>query len=448
MAHQEHFAELLVDGHRILPVLLQDLEEAERSIHCSVFLFFRDPVGEEIADALIRAAGRGVVVRVLINVSKTRMGDPFSTGEKEMMAHDPNVHHDATDVEPLCERMRAGGVEVIDTNIDYDRIVPTRETRLTSIAAQIRDTIAVDDLHIDHRKVIVIDGRVAYCGGANIGAQYLYHAPFDPTKEAHAEAEELKEQGHPEPWWKWHDSLTRFEGPVVGALDAHFCDRWILDGGTDLRPDELAPGEAPGHSRPPRGRPVRSARVLVNEPNDQPNEICAAYVRLVSEAERSIFIENPYFYHPSVVEALIAAKERRPHLRIDLVLPARQWNDNEFAHDAQQYHYARYIACGIDVYEYQHHFNHLKIAVFDERFSIHGSTNLNYRSLETDKDFEMVVVVEDEELARRVLAEVRDVDIGLSKRFSREDVEGTLAGRLRVQTRDPRTLLLLSRRVL
>jgi phosphatidylserine/phosphatidylglycerophosphate/cardiolipin synthase-like enzyme len=88
------------------------------------------------------------------------------------------------------------------------------------------------------------------------------------------------------------------------------------------------------------------------------------------------------------------------------------------------------------------------MAVFDERISIHGSTNLNYRSLENDKDFEMVVVVEDEALARQVLAEVRDVDLRYSRRFTRKEIDGTLAGRFRVKTRDPRTLLLLSRRML
>src|SRR4051812_1111094 len=229
MSPPSDFAELLVDGHRILPALLADLEAARREIHFAMFLFFRDPIGDEVANTLLAAARRGGAVRVLLNVSKTQMGDPFSTGEKEMMKHDPHVHHDATDVGPLCARLRAGGVEVLDTNIDYDREIVAADARLRSIAAQIRDTIAVDDLHIDHRKLIVIDGRVAYCGGANVGAQYLFHTPFDPGQEAHAEGEALRKADHEEPWWKWHDSLTRFEGPVVTELDRHFRERWILD---------------------------------------------------------------------------------------------------------------------------------------------------------------------------------------------------------------------------
>src|SRR6266540_4088443 len=138
---------------------------------------------------------------------------------------------------------------------------------------------------------------------------------------------------------------------------------------------------------------VRAATVLINEPNDRPNEIRELYVRLIEQAERSIFIENPYVYHPTIVEALVLAKKRRPELSVALVLPARAWNDNEFAHDAQQHAYPDYLASGIGVYEYRGHFTHLKIAVFDERWSIHGSTNLNYRSLEDDKDFEFVLRV-------------------------------------------------------
>ena len=102
------------------------------------------------------------------------------------------------------------------------------------------------------------------------------------------------------------------------------------------------------------------------------------------------------------------------------MLPAREWNDNAFAHDAQQHAYRRYLAAGIAVHEHQNHFNHL---------------------------FELVVCVEDEGLAQDVLSQVRDVDIGHSKRFTEHDLRG-LRGRLRIRMRDPRTLLLLSRRVL
>ena len=432
-------AALLIDGHRILPELLRDLSEARRSIHISIFLFFRDPIGEEIARLLALKAAQGVQVRILLNVEKTNMGDPFSTAEKAMMRHDPDVHHDPTDVAPLCKWMREQGIAVIDTNIDYDQVIHC-DARLRSIAAQIRDTIAVDDLHIDHRKIVAIDGCVGYCGGANVGAQYMYHLPFDPGRDAEVEGEERKKAGQPEPWWKWHDSLTRFEGPIVRDLECHFRDRWILDGGPDYVSE--TPLEPPG-----RGAWVLRAEPLLNEPNDKPNQVTEKYLELIDSARESIFIENPYLYHSAIVEALVAAKRARPGLRVDLILPCYKNNDNAFAQDAQQHAYASYLEVGIAVHEYLHHFNHLKLAVFDARYSIHGSTNLNYRSLERDKDFELNIFVDDEGLASKALREVRDEDLKWSKRFTEKDLRG-LRGRFQVRTRDPRTLLLLSRKVL
>ncbi|GAC1363882.1 MAG: hypothetical protein NVSMB47_15560 [Polyangiales bacterium] len=437
----ENHAQMFVDGHEILPAVLDDLGRAERVIDLSMFLFFRDPIGEQIGEAIAKQARRGVAVRVLMNMEKTQMGDPFSTGEKEMMRHDPNVPHDPMDVAPLCKQLREAGCQVIDTNIDYAGHVHVADPRLRSIAAQIRDTIDVNALHIDHRKVIAIDGRVGWCGGANVGAQYMFHAPFDPHRDALEEARALREAQPPEPWWKWHDSLTRVEGPIVRALDVHVHDRWVLDGGDDF---QTVGADSPGA---PRGLPLADARVVTNEPNDHPNPIRALYLQQIADAERSIFIENPYTYHPAIADALVEAKRRRPSLRVELVLPARDWNDNSFGHDAQQYFYARYLEAGIELHEYQNHFNHLKMAVFDERWSIHGSTNLNFRSLEDDKDFELVVLCDSVPLARDVLARVRDVDVRHSRRFTAEDLADGLRG-MRIKTRDPRTLLLISRKVL
>ncbi len=438
----ENRVEMLVDGHRILPSLLADIEAAEHFVHVSIFLFFRDPIGEEVAAALARKAQAGIKVRVLLNVEKTAMGDPFSTGEKQMMQHDPNITHNPLDVGPLCEAMRAAGAEVIDTNIDYDAVPELADARLRSVAAQIKDSIAIDDLHIDHRKLVIIDGRIGYCGGANIGAQYMHHVPFDPLKDAREEGEERKKAELPEPWWKWHDSLTRFEGPIVLALDARFRERFLLDGGSTLGPPEAMPGAPSG-----RGLPARHAEVHSNEPNDKPNDVRELYLRLIGEAQRSIFIENPYLYQPAIADALVAAKTARPELEVVLIVPSGKHNDNSFSQDAQEHEYLRYLEHGIEVHEYQNHFTHLKIAVFDERWSIHGSTNLNCRSLENDNDFELVVLVDDEAIARWVLENVRDVDRRHARPIGHEDLHGTIAA-LRRRVRDPRTLLMLQRRLL
>jgi cardiolipin synthase A/B len=442
-------AQLLVDGHRILPALLADLAAARREIHLSVFLFFRDPIGLELAAVLAERARAGVSVRVLLNMQKTAMGDPFSTGEKRMLRHDPNVDYNPLEIGPLCDGLKNAGVQVLDTDIDYDRIVRVKDPRLASLAAQIRDSIDVDVLHIDHRKLIVIDGNVAYVGGANIGAQYLFHVPFDPDVDARVEGRARRRQKLSEPWWKWHDSLTRFQGPIVAAIDEEFHARWILDGGDHFQ--RQAPLELPSPTAADRAGEadaLDAAQVFTNSPDGHPNAIRELYVRLIARAEHSIFIENPYLYHPVIIDALCAAKRKRPNLAVVLIVPSELHNDNSFAQDAQQHGYARLLGAGVEIHEYRHHFNHLKLAVFDGRFAIHGSTNLNFRSLEDDKDFELVVLTEGQQFASRNLREVRDEDIRHAHRITERDVLGFSPRALCMRVRHPWTQLLVSRRVL
>ena len=439
MSHNH--AELLINGDRILPRLLEDIAAARKYIHVSMFLFFRDPIGEEVAAALSAKAQSGVKVRVLINIEKTGMGDPFSTGERQMMRHDPTFKENPMKVRPLCKKMTAAGVEVLDSNIDYDVMPKGLSPRFESLAAQVREGISVDEMHIDHRKIVVVDGHIGYCGGANIGAQYMHHVPFDPTRDAHEEGQARQKANLPEPWWKWHDSLTRFEGPIVTELDDVFRERWVLDGGQELPSEPFEPRENP------TGTVVNSAKLYSSGPCKDPNQVRLLYLKLVREAQHSIFIENPYFYFPELVTALCEAKKARPELDVVVIVPSLRHNDNEYSQDAQEHEYVRYLECGIEVREYLNHFSHLKMAVFDERWSIHGSTNLNHRSLDDDKDFELVVLVDDEAFARWILANVRDVDRQHSRRIGEPDLHGTLAG-LRRRVRDPRTLLLLSRRLL
>ena len=126
-----------------------------------------------------------------------------------------------------------------------------------------------------------------------------------------------------------------------------------------------------GLRRPHRGR-ARSAP----SPSAAPNEVRELCLRLIREARRSIFIESPHLYHPAIPEALCAAKKATPDLDVGARVPSGRHNDNSFGQDAQEHEYVRYLEHGIEVHEYANQFNHLKMAVFDERWSVHGSTRL------------------------------------------------------------------------
>jgi len=87
---------------------------------------------------------------------------------------------------------------------------------------------------------------------------------------------------------------------------------------------------------------------------------------------------------------------------VTLIVPARGCNPNKYMQDAQQYYYVAYLQAGIEVFEYLNHFNHLKLATFDGRWTIVGSANLNFRSMEDDKDFEACVLIDSDEFARGI----------------------------------------------
>src|SRR5450759_5156225 len=138
----------------------------------------------------------------------------------------------------------------------------------------------------------------------------------------------------------------------------------------------------------------------------------------------------------------------RPLLHVTLIVPAGTWTPNKVTYDAQQHHYPAYIDAGLEVFEYQNHFNHLKLATFDMRWVIAGSANLNVRSLEDDKDFEACVLIESEELARDIDRKVRVKDIRWSRRIAPKDVKGPSLHALRVRVRGPRTLMMIAARQL
>lgn len=427
----------LVDGHRVLPMLLSDLVAARASIHVTTFLWFNDPIGQQLAQVLGERAQAGVDVRVIIDAHKTKIGDPFSTGEQQMMEEDPQFPQDAMDVDGLVQRMRQDGIRVLNSNMDFDRPVDELAEELREQRRLILETSRVDTLHVDHRKVITIDGSVGYCGSANVGAQYLHWWAFVPELKAKEEADRLRRIGADEPWWKWHDGLARFEGPIVKALDGAFRERWALGGGDDYVECDVVPT-----GRPPQGFEVDAIELFKNQPDDTPNACRLAFLESIAAARESIFIENPYVYHPDIIRALIAARQARPQLRVDLIVPALRWNDNAYSQDAMQHHYRALLTAGVRIFEYQNHFTHLKVATFDGRISIVGSANLNFRSLEDDCDFELILRVHGAAFAQSIERSVRDADVPRSVEMTQDDLT------FRIRRRDPRTLFLVGRRVL
>lgn len=419
------FVHNMVNGDQVLPRLLNDLRGAQHEINISMFLFYNDEIGKELANVLITKASdpnHTVKVQVLLNVSKTQVG------------HMSDLTIDETS--KLVDKLQAGSVKVLDTGIDYDKVITTGNHQFDSDETGIRNTVSLDVGIVDHRKLITIDGTIGYCGSANFGCEYLYHHPFNPSKSSKDEAEETENSHLPEAWQKWHDGLVRFVGPIVPKLDEVFRERWVLDGGQDYQPLSFNPY----HTASLYGYAVDQFQIVVAQPSGKTNAIRELFKQMIEAARESIFIQNPYLFNPVIVNALIEAKKNNPSLRVDLVLPNESNDDCSICYDAQSFRYQQYLPAGINVYEYQNHFNHLKIATFDNKYTIVGSSNLNYRSLEDDRDFELVILVDNPEFARDVNLNVRDVDISRSKQFTLSDVEGFGSDLWIINCRNPLTI--------
>ncbi len=180
--------------------------------------------------------------------------------------------------------------------------------------------------------------------------------------------------------------------------------------------------------------------LFANQPDSTPNPVKRAFLAAIDEAREELFLENPYLYHPEIIAALLRACARG--VKVELILPGMRWNDNAFSQDAMQFHYRALLRAGASVFEYQHHFTHLKLAAIDRRVAIVGSANLNFRSLEDDTDFELIARIEGRAFVEQLLSEVRDADRECSRKIELR----RLGWRMRF--RDPRTRLMVARRLL
>jgi cardiolipin synthase len=327
--------EFLVDGTEVLDRTAKDIDAAKSSINISVFQWQPDEVGWKLAKKLAEKAQAGVAVRVLLDEAGTQSGPVEGEAKK------------------LVGFMREHGIEVI-----------------VNPASLLKD-------HLDHRKVMVIDGNVGYAGGMNIGADYQVN---------------------------WHDQQSRITGPAVSSLQDAFLTRWQQEGGR-------VPDRAPFY---PTLAPVPdgvAARVIAHQGGGGDGFIKAAYLRAIATAEKSIRIANPYFTDDDVTKALCDAAKRG--VKVQIVLPRE--NDMAIVQRASRAAYPALLEAGAEIYEYPDRMAHEKVAVIDGKWATFGSSNLDARSLRYND--ELNVVVGDPGVAASIEKKLFEVDVAKSTRI-------------------------------
>ena len=311
-------AEVLVEGASFYPRMLEDIASASSSIHINQFGFRPGVVGDAFAEALIAKANEGVPVRLVVD----RQGS------------DPERSSSA-----FYERLTGAGIQVC----------VVRATKLQAPFGPLgsgdssRWNLAAVG-HIDHRKVLVVDGRVGWVGGAGI--------------------EDHFQDG------RFHDLFVRVEGPVVAQLQLVFVAgfRWL--GG------ELSAGELdalfPTLDAGPEPIP---ATVLHNAPG-RFRPITDAIARLLDGARETLDVVNPYVTDRGMIRRIEEAARRG--VRVRLFVPA---NANNWAcAAAQQFHHGKLLDAGVRILEYPTML-HAKAFVRDGEELLAGTCNLEAWSL-------------------------------------------------------------------
>lgn len=323
---------LLESGTDYFPALLEAIDGAEREIHLETYIFADDDTGRKVAAALSRAVQRGVVARVLI--------DGFGTRRL---------------IGGLMDDMRAAGVQVLYYRPDLGSLRLKRH-RLRRL----------------HRKIALVDDRVAFVGGINI-------------------IDDLDTPGQIPPRY---DYAVKVEGPLIRRIDRTVRHVWTLVSWSQLRRRRLR-----RKSRRLRVDKIGDMRAafLVRDNIRHRRDIEEAYLAAIRGAEREVVIACAYFL-PGVHfrRALIEAVQRG--VRVVLLLQGKV--EYVLLHYASRALYGQLLDAGVEIHEYHKGFLHAKVAVVDGRWATVGSSNIDPFSLLLAR--EANVVVDDEGFAGRL----------------------------------------------
>lgn len=339
--------EILNNGDEYFPAMLTAIRSAQKSISFEAFLYESSSIGTQFREALCERARNGVKVRVLLDGIGS--GSAFKKEDEQAF--------------------RDGGCL-------FAYFHPTHSWKINTLN------------HRTHRRILVIDGKVAFTGGAGFADRWKGNA------------------AHPE---NWRDIHARLEGPIVGRMQSAFQKHWIKSGG-DLMG---GPGEYPTL---PEAGSLKAQMVASESFTLAP----LAYAQSVafSSATKSIFITNSYCA-PSDAEVTLLCDAVRRGVIVRLLLPGKH-NDQPMTKAAGRTAYGNLLKNGVEIYEYLPTMIHSKTMVIDGLFSIFGTSNFDARSAQINE--EMDIVVYDSEFGQKMEG-IFNTDLAQSKRYLLEDFE-------------------------
>ena len=321
---------LLQNGPATYAAMFAAIGASRDHVNMETYILEDDEVGRQFADALVAKQRQGVQVN-LIHDSVGTLGTPAE----------------------FFQRLVDAGVSVLEFN-------PVNP--LTAKAGW-------DVNQRDHRKLLIVDGRIAFLGGINISSVYssgslIGHKATRPTATQ-----------------PWRDTHLQIEGPAVAELQKLFLETWQKQKGEALAPRAFFPILASV------GQEV--VHTIGSSPDDAYSLIYATLISVINSAEREVLLTNAYFVpDPQLVAALKGAVARGVDVR--LVLPAR--TDSALVFHAGRSHYSDLLRGGIKIYERKNALLHAKTALVDGVWSTVGSTNLDWRSFLHNQELNAVVL--------------------------------------------------------
>jgi cardiolipin synthase len=386
--------ELLVNGQEGMTAMLGLINSAQQTIRWQVMYFQPDEAGQQISTALAAAAKRGVKVQLMFDRSNSAEGSILSPYPAELRA----VW--VPEMLIMIQRMTEAGVQFLNNGMGLDYPLDKVSPEARAMQESLSGTACVTITHYDHRKFLVVDGKVAILGGMNVGNEYIYQIAPDLSKDMLAEAEERKTTDQPEAFPKWQDISVQVEGPAVSRMIQEFNMRWEVLGGT---PIQVEPA--------PTGSGKLPVQVLFQRPGLV--EISTAYMDLIKNAKTEIYIANPYVTYEPVVKALGDASKRG--VKVIFMFPDKH-NDAPTAARIFRAFQGDLVAAGVEVYNNNLRMVHEKIMVVDGKLSVVGAMNLDHLSFIHNSD--NVVVIDDPAFAQELVERVFNPLIANSVRIT------------------------------
>jgi cardiolipin synthase len=296
----------LVNGDQIFPAMLGAIRSAKKSITFETYVFWDGEIARQFAQALSERARAGVKVHAILDAQGTSKMGTENVG-----------------------MLREAGVDVVKYNSIFF-LDPRRYNNRS------------------HRKLLIIDGKLAFTGGVGIADEWTGNA----NSPKH-----------------WRDNHYKITGPVVAQLQATFMTNWLKTRGTVLHGDDYFPPLANTGSYLAQG--IRSSARNSN--------LDLLYLLAIASAQKTLRIENAYFLPDDLVrKELISAAKRGA--KIEIIVPGK-YIDQKLVRAASKRHWPELIKAGIKIYEYQPTMVHVKLMIVDDAFVSFGSGNFDNRSI-------------------------------------------------------------------